>query len=98
MAYNIEIRPKAELDTENAIDYYFAINVDLAIRHKNELYANYEKIITNPQFYKYISKKGNRQIRFKKLKSFPYIVVFRVKGNTVIVISIFNTHRRPVYT
>ena len=95
--YSIEIRPKAELDTENAIDYYFERSIDLAVRFKDELYTTYEKITTNPQFYKYLSKKGHQQIRVTKLKSFPYIVLFRVKGNAVVVISIFNTHRKPFY-
>ena len=97
MGYNLEIRPKAEPDAENAIDYYFVISIDLAVRFNDELYAAYEKIGNNPQFYKYISNRRNKQIRFTKLKSFPYIVIFRVKGNTVVVMSVFNTHRKPVY-
>ena len=96
--YSIEIRPKAELDTENAIDYYFAISIDLAVRFKDELYATYEKIAANPQFYKYLTRKEKGQIRFTRLKSFPYIVIFRVKGKTVVVTSVFNTHRKPLYT
>jgi hypothetical protein len=43
MQYNLEIRPIAELDAYEVIDYYFAISVDLAYRFKDGLEAAYKK-------------------------------------------------------
>ena len=97
MGYNIEIKRNAELDTESAIDYYCTISIDLAIRFKDELYATYEKIKTNPDFYKYLSKKRNKSYRCFRLKSFPYLVIYRINDNDIIVIAVFNTHRKPKY-
>ena len=97
MGYNIEIKRNAEQDTENAIDYYFTISIDLTIRFKDELYATYEKITTNPEFYKYLSKKKGKNYRCIRLKSFPYLVIYKIIGNSIIVISVFNTNRKPVY-
>jgi len=57
MHYNLDVSPEAELYIQNAIDYYFAINIELADRFRDELYYSYEKITTNPQFYKHLTKK-----------------------------------------
>lgn len=96
MGYNLEIIPKAELDTENAIDYYFAINIDLAVQFNDELYVVYDKITTNPLYYKYLSKRKEKKFRCARLKSFPYLVIYGINGSTIVVISVFNTHRKPV--
>ena len=98
MLHNLEIRPKALLDAQSATDYYDAINVHLGDRFEDELHLTYKKITVNPQFYKYLSKKGSKQLRFTKLKSFPYIVIFKIDVSAVVVISVFNTHRKPHYT
>jgi plasmid stabilization system protein ParE len=97
MQYNLDVSPEAELDIQNAIDYYFAINIDLAYRFRDELHDSYEKITTNPQFYKCLSKKKEKNFRRVQLKSFPYIVIYWTSDNKIIVTSVFSTHRKPVY-
>jgi len=97
MLYNIENSPEAELDIQNAADYYDAISIELGNRFEDELYATYKKITNNPQFYKYLSNKQERKLKCARLKSFPYIVIYRIHGNTIIVISFFNTHCKPRY-
>ena len=97
MLYNLEIRHNAILDTQNAVDYYDAISVNLGNRFEEELLAAYKKITTNPQFYKYMSKNRERTYRCINLKHFPYIVIYKIDGSTVVAISVFNTSRNPVY-
>lgn len=97
MHYDVEISREAELDIENAIDYYFAIDVAIVFRFRDDLYATYAKIIANPQFYKYLSKKKEKKYRCVQLKSFPYLVIYKISGNVIIVTSVFNTYRKPVY-
>jgi len=43
MLYNIENSPEAELDIQNAADYYDAISIELGNRFEDELYATYKK-------------------------------------------------------
>ncbi len=95
--HNIEVSLEAEQDIENAIDYYFAINIDLVFKFRDELYVAYEKIAVNPQFYKYISKNKKKQFRRIQLKSFPYIIIYSINGNAIVVNSVFNTYRKPLY-
>src|ERR1700744_5418426 len=97
MAYKLEITLGAEIETQNAIDYYFEINDTLADRFLQELRLVYTKIATHPQHYKYIQKKQHESFRYTKLKSFPFIVVFRIEEVCVIVYKVFNTYRKPWY-
>ena len=97
MHYSISNSPEAELDIQRAIDYYFGISSDLATRFVDELDATYEKIQTNPEFYKYLSKKRRRTFRCVQLKSFPFLVIYLITGSSIIVISVFNTYRNPIH-
>ena len=97
MGYDLEIRHEAILDVHAATDYYDAISTDLGNRFENELRIALKKITANPQFYKYLSKKQEKKYRCVQLKSFPYLVIYKISGNVIIVTSVFNTYRKPVY-
>lgn len=97
MPHKIQITEEANLDTINAVDYYSSINNDLADKFEKELYATYAKVSNNPQFYKFLTKGKKRKFRCSRLKSFPYLVIYRIDKQTIIIIAVFNTHQNPVY-
>jgi len=97
MAYNLHITFGAEMETQNAVEYYFKISDLLVDRFLSELNIVYTKVAANPQFYKYIPKRQHRRFRYTRLKSFPFIVVFRVQEQSVVIYRVFNTHRKPWY-
>jgi plasmid stabilization system protein ParE len=97
MQRDLIITAEAQRDTLNASDYYAAINSDLADRFENELRHTYTKIIANPQYYKYLSKGKKKKFRCAKLRAFPFLIIYRIEENLIIVIAVFNTHRKPVY-
>ncbi len=97
MGYKFEVTIEAEIDTQEAIDYYSAINGSLAERLLDDLALVFSKVAANPQFYKYIPKKRHGKYRYTKLKTFPYVVVYRVEDTSVVIYRVFNTHRKPWY-
>jgi plasmid stabilization system protein ParE len=97
MIFRLVVTEEALGDTNDAQFYYLEINPELCERFLDELRAAYLKIQHNPQYYKYISRRKKDSYRYTILKSFPYIVIFRIKDNTVIVNAVFNSHRKPKY-
>jgi plasmid stabilization system protein ParE len=96
MGYNLKISLRAYDDVINAIDYYDDINPDLGTRFITELYEVYEQLRNNPQFYSLISSDPADIFRDIKLQSFPYVVIFEIYEEDVVVTSVMNTNRKPL--
>ncbi len=93
MAYNLVVLPRATDDVVTAITYYNAINNSLGTRFLNEIMQTYELLKSNPQYYSYTnSKKIFRDI---KIPSFPYVAIFEIRGNEVILYAVKNTFTKP---
>ena len=96
MAFNLLISIQAQADTITAINYYGAINANIVDRFLTELLNAYRKILENPQYYSYISSKPADKLRDIKLKVFPYVIVYQVQEENVIIMAVFNTYKKPI--
>lgn len=94
MVYNLVVTSLADDDTEQALLHYGSINKSLGERFYSELQDVYEKLQHAPQHYSFMYSDGS-QVRDTKLPSFPYVVVFEIVGDSVYVLSVLNTHRKP---
>ena len=80
MKYNLVILEQAQLEIEQAFEYYQQFSIASIISFNNQLEEVYKTLETNPMF----------QIRYKKLrgisfKSLPYLVLFTIDENIKIV-------------
>lgn len=75
----------------NAYDWYEEQQLGLGELFLTELDVCYDKLETLPAVYAKI-KKNFRQII---LKTFPYVVVFEIIKNEVIVYAVFHTSLNP---
>ncbi len=92
MKYSVITLPRAEAETDDTFKYYEDQKSGLGFEFLDELESVRKKLAFQPQFYSFIS--SEKTIRSVRLKRFPYRIVFRISGNTVIVLSIFNRHRK----
>ena len=92
MAYKIVLSPKAEIEIDNAIQYYNQFSKSAAKSFKKQLSNSYKKIRLNPFF----EKKYNN-VRFLPFSKYPYIVLFRIDevSKKAFVLSVFCTHQNP---
>lgn len=92
MAYKIVLSPKAEIEIDDAIQYYNQFSKSAAKSFKKQLSNSYKKIRVNPFF----EKKYNN-IRFLPFSKYPYIVLFRIDevAKKAFVLSVFCTHQNP---
>jgi mRNA-degrading endonuclease RelE of RelBE toxin-antitoxin system len=97
MPHNLQITEEAHRDALNAVSYYLAVSERLADRFEQELYLTYSKISSQPLYYKYLTKGKKKVFRCARLRSFPFLVIYRIEGNLIVVVAVFNTHRSPVY-
>jgi len=95
VTYPLIVTATAEQHILETCFYYEEQQAGLAERFLSELYKAYEKISTHPEYYSFISAKDN--FRDVRLHTFPYVVIYEIKNNEVIVIAVFNTHKKPLF-
>jgi plasmid stabilization system protein ParE len=93
MAYKIVITEQAKEDTQTAYDYYEEQRQDLGEEFLEELVKKYDDLTEHPQHYGYIDNQDI--IRDVKIDRFPYVIVFEIMEQRVIVYAIHNTYRHP---
>ena len=94
MTYNLIITEIAELHALEAAIYYEEQQIGLSERFLSELEDVYKKIAEHPQYYSYISLQ--EVYRDISLDKFPYVVIYQVYNNDVIVVDVFHTNRKPL--
>lgn len=91
MAYNLIIKPKAEEDLAEAIEWYLNQNENLAGKLLDKIDESLEKIHENPEHY----QKRYKEIRIIFIKKFPYGIYYTVETNLIFVHAILHTKQNP---
>ena len=89
--YQLIIKPRAIEMAKDAYEWYEEQQIGLGDLFLKELDRCYDKIEVWPASYAKI-KNNFRQII---LRTFPYVVVFEVFKNDVVVYAVFHTSRSP---
>ena len=97
MKYKLFITRAASKEADEGTVYYNTIDAKLASRFRAEVLDTYEKLVVNPQLYSLVQNKISSQVRDVKLKSFPYVIIFEVKKETVVILSVFNFRKKPKF-
>lgn len=93
MPYRLTVLKSAAEDTTEAYNYYEGIKPGLGDRFMAELLQRFNEISKHPQYYGFIDEK--HFIRDVKLKNFPYLVVYEVEEDAVIIYSVHCGYRHP---
>ncbi|WP_298542432.1 type II toxin-antitoxin system RelE/ParE family toxin [uncultured Aquimarina sp.] len=91
MTYKLILKPRAELELEDALEWYNSKSKGLGFRFLNSVRSEISYIQKFPKHFQ-ISKYSFRQAPIPR---FPFIVVFGIENDTIIIYSIFNTHQNP---
>ncbi len=90
MAYKIVVSPNAQIEIYNAMDYYDEISETLTLKFYADLQDCYSALKLNPNyriFYK--------SFRMVPLKKFPFIILYSIEGNDIIIKACFHTSKSP---
>ena len=93
MGYKVIFAPEVETDLQEGIDWYNEKLSDLGIRFFKEVKKQLDYVKKNP----YAIAIRYDEIRCSKIKTFPYLIHFKIEEDikTIKVIAIFNTSRNP---
>ncbi|WP_343522703.1 type II toxin-antitoxin system RelE/ParE family toxin [Pedobacter sp.] len=89
--YTIQIKPAALLMAKEAYDWYEEQKPGLGDLFLAELGRCYLKLEKNPLHY----QKLKRNYRHLVLNKFPYVLIFELIGDKIVVFAIFHTARNP---
>lgn len=91
MDFRIIIEDKALNEARDAYDYYEKQQEGLGERFKTELEKGINRLKANPELY----RKIKNDIRQKLLYKFPYVIVYEVFDDTIIIYAVFHQKRNP---
>ncbi len=91
MTYELEIKAEANFEIIQSYLYYEAKIVGLGDKFENQLEEYFDRITKFPFHYE-VKRKPYREAFIKK---FPFIIIYEVIDNKVVVYSVFNTNRNP---
>jgi toxin ParE2 len=85
--------PPVDVEVIEALHYYRAIEPKLAERLTAEFEACIARIVHFPFGWKLVAP----ELRQCIVKAFPYVILYTVQAEDVVIIAFANTHRRPGY-
>ncbi len=91
MNFSIELSDEAREDVTLAVKWYDQQKENLGDLFITHLNIALEKIRSNPASY----KKIYRQVRQAAMQKFPYVILYKLSRNIVIVYAVFHTKRNP---
>lgn len=89
--YRLEIRQNATRMMQESYRWYEEQQEGLGETFLSSLDIVFDKITTHPEYFSIIE----RQYRQIKLSRFPYVVVYEIIEERVIVYALFHTSRNP---
>ena len=84
---------KAELELEQAWQFYRAENTDLGDRFLGEFLAVMERLGHFPES----SPKISRRLRVARLNKFRYNVIYQIEPNSILIVAVGHKSRKPGY-
>ncbi len=91
MSYKVIFTEEADFDVFDARQWYESRRTDLGDELLNEIEEYVKVLEQDPQIYQV--RKHNW--RYCPLKRFPYVIVFEIEKQEVVVYAVFNTYQHP---
>lgn len=92
--FKLIIKQEAFTDALEAYQYYEKEQSGLGEVFLNTLQLCYNALSENPQYYSYISGDTKQVFRDIKVGKFPYVVVYEIAANSVVVYAVHNTYKK----
>lgn len=91
MSYELIITRKAKIEINEAYIYYETAKPGLGEKFIGLLEVYFNRIINSPEQF----PKKKHPYREAFIKKFPYLIIFEIRSNRIIVYSVFNSWQDP---
>lgn len=89
--YSLEIKHEAVAEIEDAYYYYEEQKAGLGETLHKYLDRTFKAIIKTPSGFKKVSNERRQAV----VKKFPFVIVYEVFENNIVVFAVFHTSRNP---
>lgn len=90
MDFSLEVQSEAIVDIQDAFEWYEAQKEGLGFEFIEELENGFQNICKHPQYYLSI----NSSFRRLRIKRFPYLIIYEIVKESVIVISVMHGSKK----
>jgi plasmid stabilization system protein ParE len=91
MSYILEIKDEANREIIEAYLYYQEKRTGLGEEFLEHLDSYFERIVSNPKHF----PQKRKPYREAFIKRFPFLIVYEITKNKIIIYSVFNTWQNP---
>ncbi|WP_312090514.1 type II toxin-antitoxin system RelE/ParE family toxin [Chryseobacterium sp.] len=91
MTYHLSLSPNAETDLLESALWYENQQTGLGEKFTQKVESYFVRIQNNPLHFPL--KKGN--LREAYIQKFPYVIIYKIIEDNIIVFAVFNTHQNP---
>ena len=95
MPFTVIVKEEAHQDTIEAYNYYEEKSAGLGEMFLEALQQRYRELSEAPTFYSFINEDQMKVLRDVKLEKFPFVVVYEIIENEVVVYAVHNTYKHP---
>jgi len=92
MVFKIIILPLAEKEIDESIEFYESRSKGLGKQFLLYLKSYLKVLKTNPQLFEIKKQPCFRELTLVK---FPFVIIYEISGNEIIIHSVFHTSRNP---
>ncbi len=92
MVFKIKNLPLAEKEIEESIEFYESRSTGLGKQFLTYLRSYLKVLKTNPELFEIKRQPGYREMTLVK---FPFVIIYEIIGNEIIIYSVFHTSRNP---
>lgn len=85
--------PEAEVELDDAVGSLDLVSTKLG----DDFYVEVDDVIERILGFPNIGKPVSKNIRQCLLKRFPYLLIYRIKGNELTIVAVAHAHRQPGY-
>ncbi len=95
MIYKLRTTSVAKSETKKSVLYYEEIQEGLGLAFLKEIEKAYASISKNPFAFSFIDNKN--LIRDVQIDRFPFVIIYKIESDTVIILSVHHTRKNPKY-
>jgi hypothetical protein len=95
MSFGVIIKEEALNDIQEAYEYYEFKQLGLGEKFLQKIEQRLLHLSKHPHNYSFINEDYLKILRDVKIEKFPFVIVFEIEDNTVIVYAIHNCYKLP---
>jgi plasmid stabilization system protein ParE len=91
VSLSIVLRPAAQEEFDEAVDWYEQQSAGLGVEFLNRVEEALDRISATPEPYSIVFQEMRRIV----VRKFPYLIYYRVEPEQIVVLAIFHNKREP---